>query len=373
MTNNVSPLSDAFTSRRRFLQLGGVAIAGTALSGFLASCSSSASTTAAAGGATTGAAGTGATASSAASLTSFTLQLPWIEDSEFSPLFLADANKHYASENVSMKFVAGGANTSGIEGIVAAGKADIGISTDITTIVAAIAEGNPLVVIGSLYQSNLNAFMSKPTNSYTSMASLVGKKIGGSQGVQNQLDAMFKINGLAPKYKFVPTGYGPDALINGDCDAQAVFVTDEALSYKREKGVAPTLLLFENVGLPSYTLPIFTTTSTLKNKRAAVKGFLKATVAGCVDNLADTTAGAKLAATVYGKGANLVLSEELAKNAAYAPYSKSTYTDKNGYLWVDPDHLTNAVFPGLKAAGLKTTDASKVVDMTLLQEIAAGK
>ena len=47
---------------------------------------------------------------------------------------------------------------------------------------------------------------------------------------------MFTLAGLKPDYKFVPTGYGPGALIDGDVDALAGYLTDEVLSYKAAKG-----------------------------------------------------------------------------------------------------------------------------------------
>ncbi|MCU1453689.1 MAG: hypothetical protein JWN46_1835 [Acidimicrobiales bacterium] len=357
MDQTSSPTGD-LTSRRRFLQMGGVTLTGLAAAKFLAACGSSSKSSSA------------TTAAGAKALTNFTVQLSWVKDSEFSQLFLADANGHYKANGVSLKLVAGGADIGAIEGIVAGGKADIGISTDITTVVAAIADGNPLVVIGSLYQSNLNTFMSKPGKPFTSMKSMIGKKIGGAQGTQVKYDAMFKIQGLKPDYTFVPTGYGPDALINGDCDVQSGFLTDEVLAYKRQTGHDAVLYTFEQAGLPSYTLPIYTTTDTLKNNRDALVGFLKATLAGAKEDQADPKAGAKLAAEVYGKSASLKLPEEQEKNAAYVPLQSSSLTQQHGFLWVDPARMSGPIYKGMAAANLKTADIAKVLDTSLLVDAA---
>ncbi|AQT80324.1 hypothetical protein B1R94_15200 [Mycolicibacterium litorale] len=293
-------------------------------------------------------------------------------DTEYAPLFLADSNGHYKSENVAVSFIPGGSDIGAIEGIVASGKADLGIATDITTVVAAAADGNPLVAIGAMYQSNLNVLMSDYRAPITKVADLKGKRMGGPQGIQTKFDAIFTLNGMTPDYKFIPTGYGPDALINGDCDVLAGFITDEVLAYKAAQGHMPGILSFTDAGLPAYTLPIFTTTQTLTAKRDALKGFLAATLKGFDEDVADPTAGPKLAVDNYGKNAGLSLDSEIAHNAAYLPLASSDATREHGYMWIDTAYLAGPIYRGMEASGLKTTDVEKVVDMSLLTELHGG-
>jgi NitT/TauT family transport system substrate-binding protein len=350
-------------SRRRFLQLTGIGVTAAAATPLLAACGSSSAKTAS----------PGSSSSAAAEVTDFSIQLSWVEDSEFSPLYLADTNGDYKAENVSIKMIPGSSDIGAIEGIVAAGKADIGIATDITTVVAAAADGNPLVCIGAMYQSNLNVLMSPPDKAITTVQDLVGKKIGGPQGVQTKLDAIFKLAGLKADYKFVPTGYGPDALINGDCDALVAFITDEVLSYETVTGKKPAILSFTDAGLPAYTLTIFTTKDTLSKKRDALKGFLKATIKGFEADVADPEAGPKLAVDTYGKSAGLKLDSEIAHNKAYVPLASSDATKEHGYLWIDKDELSGPIYKGMVASGLKTAPVDDVLDVSLLQEIKEGK
>lgn len=339
-------------SRRGFLRVAGVGSVAAA-SGALVACSSAGST------ATKSADGT----------TNLPIQLSWVADSEWSPLFLADANGYYKDNKVAVDLIPGGSDIGAIEGIVAAGTAKIGIATDITTVIAAAADGNPLKCIGALYQSNLNVLMSPPAKPITTVKELAGKRIGGPQGTQTKFDAMFKLAGVAPDYTFIPTGYGPDALINGDCDALAGFVTDEVLTYEVQTGSKPAILSFTDAGLPAYTLAIFTTDEVLANERDAVKGFLAATIKGFHDDEADPTAGPKLAVDKYGKSAGLDLDSEIAHNKAYLPLASSPGTKAHGYLWIDEDFVAGPIFEGMEASGMKTTDVSKVIDTSLLAEI----
>jgi ABC-type nitrate/sulfonate/bicarbonate transport system substrate-binding protein len=300
--------------------------------------------------------------------TTMSMQLSWIKDAEFAPLFFADDEGYLADEDLALDLVAGGPDIGAVEGLVAGGTTDLGIATDITTIVAAAADGNDLVVVGALYQSNLNVLMSPPDAPITSVEQLVGKRIGGPQGVQVKYDAMFALNGLEPDYTFVPVGYGPDALINGDVDVMAGFVTDEVLAYEEATGEAPAVLSFTDAGLPAYTLPIFTTTSFLEENRDEVKGMLRAIRKGFDDFEADTDRAGELAAE-YGADAGLTAEEEQRKAAAYLPLASSDATEANGWLYIDTDFLSAEVYRGMEAAGLATVPVDEVVDMSLLDEL----
>jgi ABC-type nitrate/sulfonate/bicarbonate transport system substrate-binding protein len=342
-------------SRRNFLAIAGLGAASATALPLLAACSSSSGTS---------------PATSSSGSTPLSVQLSWIEDTSFAPLYIADSKGYLADQKVSLDLIPGGADIGAIEGIVAGGAAQVGIATDITSLIAAIADGNPLICIGAIYQSNLNALMSDPKNPISTVKQLVGKRIGGNQGVQTKYDAMFKLAGLEPDYTFIPTGYGPDPLIKGDVDALGGFLTDEVLSYKAQTGSMPGLLTFTDAGLPAYTSPIFTTTDILKNQRDALKGMLAALRKASADDMADPALGAKLAVDQYGKSAGLDLASETEHNAAYVKYLTSPGTEKNGLLWIDAEYVAGPIFKGMQASGLKTpSDASKVVDTSLLAEL----
>jgi NitT/TauT family transport system substrate-binding protein len=342
-------------TRRNFLKLAGLGATALAAAPLLAACGSSDSDSSSSGG-----------------VTDLKVQLSWITDASFSQLYIADSKGYLSDGKVKLSLIPGGSDIGAIEGIVASGAADVGMSTDITSLIAAIADGNPLICIGALYQENLNALMSDPAKPITSVKQLVGKKIGGNQGVQTKFDAMFKLAGLKPDYTFVPTGYGPDPLIKGDVDALAVFVTDEALAYEKATGKAPALLTFTEAGLPAYTEPIFVTTDTLKNKRDALKGMLIALQKASADDIADPALGAKLTVDQYGKANDLDLPTQTAHNTEYVKFIASAATKTNGYLWVDPAEISGPIIRGMKASGLKTTDVDKILDTSLLEEIKAG-
>ena len=335
-TPDFTPFTSHQASRRGFLKIGGLSVAGLAAAGVLASCGSDSESSSTAGG-------------SAAGLTALSVQLSWILDTEWAPFFIADDKGYFADNGVELDWITR--------------------EEDAASVVAAAADGNPLVILGALYQHNLNGFMSHPDKPITSMKDMIGKRVGGNQGVQTKFDAMFRLNGLEPDYTFVPIGYGPDALINGDCDVQSGFMTDEALAYETATGNKPALFTWDDAGFESYTLTIFTTKKTLEAKRDAIKGFLAGAVKGAEENLLDSKVGAKLAAEKYGKDAGLDLEEEQGKNALYVPFAESEGTKAKGQLWVDPERLAGPIFKAMEASDLKTLPVKDVLDVSLLEEI----
>jgi NitT/TauT family transport system substrate-binding protein len=352
-------------SRRRFLQYSGLSLAVIASGGLLAACGDDDSTS-------TSSSGEGGS-SSGGEVTTMKLQLSWLPDTEFAPLFLADANKHFEEGGVKVEFIPGGPDIGAIEAIVGSGAADIGIATDIYSVITAIADGSPFVVLGALYPSNLHGFISKQDAPISKAGDLAGKKIGGPQGVQPKFDAIFELNGLDKgDYTFVPAGFGPDLLINGDVDTQSVFITDEVIAYEEATGEPPVILTWDELGLPGYTLVIFTTKDYLAANRDALKAFLGATLTGFEENKADVEAGPKLVADVYGTDAGLTFDAEVKKNEKYLPLTEGADTASKGYMYVNGEFLESDVYPGMEAAGLKTAPVADVLDMSLLEELHAG-
>ncbi len=346
-------------SRRRFLQITGFTAAGAMV---VAACGSDeASSDSGSGG-----------GSGSDSATKIALQLSWLPDTEFAPIFIADDKGYFEEEGVDVEMISGGPDIGAIEAIVGSGGADIGIATDIFSVIAAQADGSPFVVVGGLYQANLHGFISPQDAAIDEPAELAGKRLGGAQGVQPKFEAILSLAGEDPTdYTFVPAGFGPDLVINGEVDAQSVFITDEVIAYRQQTGEEPVMMTWDELGLPSFTLVFFTTKDYLDKNRDAVKGFLKAVQMGQVDNEADPELGATLAAENYGKDAGLELDLEKLKNVEYLKYSNSEATEANGYLYIDPTFVETKVFPGMEAADMTTGSVDEVIDMSLLEEIKA--
>jgi len=255
--------------------------------------------------------------------------------------------------------------------VIGAGQAGLSVAYFLRRL--GLDPGNDFVVLGALYPHGLHGFISPQDAPVASAEDLAGKRIGGSQGVQPKFDAIFELNGLDPKdYTFVPSGFGPELVINGDVDVQSVFVTDEVLAYKRATGEDPVLFTWDDAGLPSYTLVLFTTRDYLEDHRDALKGFLAAAQRGFDENVADPEAGPRLVADVYGVDAGLTFEDEVAKNAEYLKYVSSEGTEEHGWMWVDPERVGGPIYQGMRAAGLATPPVEDVIDSSLIEELKSA-
>jgi ABC-type nitrate/sulfonate/bicarbonate transport system substrate-binding protein len=184
-------------------------------------------------------------------------------------------------------------------------------------------------------------------------------RIGGPQGDQVQIDAMFKANGLPVDYEFVPMSFDPQPLVDGEMDAIASYVTNQPIQLQLQ-GVEVEAAPYSDLGLPSYGDIIFASRQFVEENRELVIAYLAGLLDGVDENIADPSASLPLLVDTYG--AETEVDEAYAElgNPAYIELMTSEYTDANGLLAMDPDRLLNEVFPALEAAG--NTDLPTVED-----------
>jgi NitT/TauT family transport system substrate-binding protein len=198
-------------------------------------------------------------------------------------------------------------------------------------------------------------------------ADLKGKKIGGHQGEQPRLDAVFKAAGMKPDYTFVPVGYDPQPLTKGDVDVITSYSTNQSVALGLQ-GVKSTAITFSDFGLPSYGDLLFASRKYLDAHSDAVTGFLTALRKGIKDNVADPAAGVRVTIDVYGKEAKLDEKLAAASNPVYISLLTSDYTKTNGLLAIDPAFMAGKVFAGYESAGEKgLPDVGEFVDMSYLK------
>jgi ABC-type nitrate/sulfonate/bicarbonate transport system substrate-binding protein len=291
----------------------------------------------------------------------------WVHDIEWASWYLAEKNGYFQQHDVDVELVAGGENTPAVSQLIAADKVDMGVASDELQIINANKEGGDFVVIGAMYQRSPYGLTWLTKSGITKPADLVGKRIGGHQGEQPRLDAVFKANGLPAKYTFVPVSYDPEPLVKGDVDVITSYSTNQTISLGLQ-GVETKAITFSDFGLPSYGDLIFASRAYLDAHRDAVSGFLAALRQGIEANVADPAAGAKVLVETHGADAKIDEKYAAAANPAYIALLDSDWTKANGRLSIDPAFLTDKVFAGYRQAGEKDLpDVSKFVDLSFLE------
>lgn len=298
-------------------------------------------------------------------------QLNWVTNVEFAGMWIAEEEGYYAEEGIETEWLAGGPNVSNTVQIVAAGEAPIGLDTNFTSFVEAVAAGADVVLIGAVYQESPLAILSLADAPINSAEDMVGKRIGSPQGQQRELDAIFTLNGLEPDYEFVPIGYDVAALVNGDVDGITAFATNQGLILE-EQGVDYASVSWKELGLDVYSNMIFVDRSYLEENREAVVSWMRATAKGWEKNAEDPEVAAHLALDSWGADLGLSLSQQINENVNQIPLTQSTLTESAGLLQISAEDIETYMYPLLRAAGITDLpEVSSYVDESILNEVFA--
>jgi NitT/TauT family transport system substrate-binding protein len=339
--------------------LGGAAILGP----LVAACGKSSNqTTPSTGGATTTTSGTRPL------LGTVRTQFNWVPDVEWAAWYLADTNGLFKKFGSGEQLISGGPNTPSVVQVLASGGADVGLASDELQLIKANAAGSDYVILGAMYQRSPFGYCWLASTPISSAKDLVGRKIGGVQGDQIRIDAAFKVNGLEPKYTFVPMSYDPQPLIDKTVDVITAYVTNQPLQLQL-KGIATKSAPFSDFGLKSYGDVLFASKKYIDSHRDLLVAYLAGLIAGVKANQADPNGVIPLLTGTYGKDAQIDVAYSKLGNPAYIALYDSDYTTTHGLLSVDPAYLTNSVLPGYSAAGEKNLPtAATLADVTLMAD-----
>ncbi|MDN3483300.1 ABC transporter substrate-binding protein [Arthrobacter sp. APC 3897] len=319
----------------------------------------------------TACAGSGAEAGTdAADYGPLDVNLSWIKNAEFAGEYFADANGYYAEEGFSeLNLIAGGPGGTSTETMLLSGGALVGTSSPMGVAPVIVEEDAPLKIIGTTYQKNPFVIISLDGNPITAPEDLLGQRIGVQAGVNETLfDALLEVNGIdAGAVEKVPVQYDPQPLVNGDVDGFFGYLTNEVLTLELA-GHTTAVLPFADNGLPFVAESFVTTDESIEDRRGELKDFLRATLRGWKDAVADADESARLAVEVYGADLNLDPAKE--KMQAEEQNTKLVVTEEteaNG-LFTISDSLIEENLSILKLAGYDLA-AEEIFDLSLLAEV----
>lgn len=349
------------TFSRRSLLGAGLGLGAIATAGALTSCSPAASTP-------------------AAGATKLRITLGWVSNVEFGGYFIADDRGYYKDEGLEIEFLPGGANAPSAAQSLAAGNAEIGLSPSMGDTIVAAAKGNDLKILGAVFQDSPGGIVSLSKKPIRTPKDLVGAKVLGQGGTQPYLDAIMQLAGL-PKagYELVPAGFDPSPLVDGQGDAYTCYVTNQPTTLETQFGLVKdkdyVTVTYSELGLPSYADVIVTTGKFAGANEEAIVKFLRASVRGWQDNIADPSIAAKLCVEKYGADLGLDLKQQIRQNELQAPLIQSALTKSKGLLNMDTALLEAKMLPAMKASGQAPVpaDVKGIVDLSYLAKAFDGK
>ena len=183
-----------------------------------------------------------------------TVLLDWFVNPDHGPLIIAQEKGYFADAGLEVEIVAP-ADPSAPPKLVAAGQADIAISYQ-PQLHLQIAEGLPLVRVGTLVATPLNCLLVLEKGPVKSLADLKGRKVGYSvAGVEEALlTGMLAPHNVTPSdIELINVNFSlSPALMSGQVDAVIGAFRNFELNQMDIEGVKGRCFYLEEEGIPSY-------------------------------------------------------------------------------------------------------------------------
>lgn len=291
-------------------------------------------------------------------------QLGWLKITQFGGFFAADKQGFFEDEGIDAEFTAGGSNILSWQQVVT-GKALLG-DEDNTNALVAIEDGQPLVIIGTVFQSSPFSIMSLASDPIESVEDFRGRTIAVSDASLAQFKAIASAAGIGEdEVDFVSAGTDPSQLTTGQVSGYAGYATSQGAALELQ-GIEIHTLLLEDLGVPSYGNVIVTTKDNLEKNRETLVEFMRASVKGFEYMNANPDEVAALVVNEVNPAGGLDLETEVQT----AKIQKSLIESPTGVLRVDAEKM-QAIIDALVEAGTlsSTIDASTIVDTSILDEV----
>jgi NitT/TauT family transport system substrate-binding protein len=237
-------------------------------------------------------------AQSARATVNLKVQLSWLDDVEFSGIYMAIHNGYFKKYGLNVTTAPGGVNIDP-RSMVANGAAQIGTVAEGTDVVVGISHGAPIQAFAAQYQKNPGCLLVMKKSHITSAKDLVGKTIGIQNNARDQINGILQYNHIPlNKVKIQVVGTSTAPLLLGKIDAFTAFAFNEPVALGM-KGYKVSCLSFSDIGLPAYGDAFVAKTSMIKSQPQVLAEFVKAVQKGWQYTIAHPTQAANVVLKSY--------------------------------------------------------------------------
>src|SRR3990167_7551142 len=214
-------------------------------------------------------------------LTPLSLAFDWTPNTNHTGIYVALEKNWYAEEGIDHKLIPY-SGTVATDVVVNAGTVDLGVSST-EAITADAAAGAPLGSAAAIIAHNTSSLAVLKDSGIMRPVQLEGKIYGGYGAPYEEpvVGTMIKTDGGTGAFKNVTLNVDPlEALRSKRIDFSWIFDAWQGIEAKRS-GLALTTFPINKFGIPDYSTPdIITSPDTLKEKKDALKKFMRATARG---------------------------------------------------------------------------------------------
>jgi PAS domain S-box-containing protein len=206
-----------------------------------------------------------------------TLQLKWHHQFQFAGYYAAKEMGYYKEAGLDVSIEPVSKNKDPISNVVEGG-AQYGVGGSDLLLVR--QSGKPVVVLGVIFQHSPYVLIAKQKSGIKNLSDLIGKRVMIDPNAA-EIVAFLKKSNIPLNRLTLSTSidYGADALISGQADAIATYITNDPW-YLSEAGVPYEVFRPKSVGIDFYGDNLFTTEAELKDHPDRAKAFLEASLRG---------------------------------------------------------------------------------------------
>jgi ABC-type nitrate/sulfonate/bicarbonate transport system substrate-binding protein len=224
----------------------------------------------------------GATSQAASEPASVTLQLDWVNQADYAGYYIAQQDKYYEQENLTVTINPTDFKVTPIDHVLS-GEAQFGV-TGAIDLLAARAEGKPVVAVAAVYRRDPNLFLSLVEQNIKTPQDFIGKRVGVFPTQEFSYRLLLSLAKIDPsQVNYVPiTEFTVRPLVEGEVDVLSGYATNEPL-VAQEQGYKVNLISNNDYGVSIPAQVIFTTQTMIKDKPDVVQHFVQASLQGYKD------------------------------------------------------------------------------------------
>jgi len=304
------------------------------------------------------------------------LKLGWIANVQYAGEWIALDRGFFRDQGLDVTWTAGGPNAPDPAVMLAAGRADLSYMSWLPFL-DAVARGNDLVILGTEMPRNPLGVISLPAHPVRVPRDLLGLRIL-AQGINEttSINAVLAIAGLPRQWTFVPAGFAPDPLLDGQGDAFVGFDTNQKLTLEMMGLKQDRDFIFTNFADLGFVTPaalLVTTRAYLTQNRPRVVAFLRALIQGWTFNETDPAVAARLVVEKYGEDYGFDLDQQILQNRSQIPFTHYRGMPSRPLLSLDRDMMAGPMYAAARAAGRTALpDIDRIADFTVVPEAFKG-
>ncbi|MGZ0657154.1 ABC transporter substrate-binding protein [Coraliomargarita sp. W4R72] len=211
--------------------------------------------------------------------TPVTFQADWFSNAQFSGFFWADVGGLYDEHGLDFSFSPFEYGTDFI-GDVGSGKVAFG-TAEAYILMDAVANGADLVALGAVLRESPAGYIYLKESGIETAADMRGKRVG-IHAYTDELFQFFVAEAGLPVGSVEPVKvhHKIETLLDGSVDLHQGYAIDEMLRLQSMTDKAVDTLLFEDMGMPMYSMVIYSSRKFVEENPEIAKAFVEASAAG---------------------------------------------------------------------------------------------